>query len=334
MISLKKFMHTGGEDLLDAYRRITALLMQAIALHCVEGETADYESFKTTVSDLIKSISDETPPQDVLIAAGTVSKAMQEYGRRTTQFIKAQSVELQNMIGMLTRTLSEISTSSARSISSLQEIERKLTKTAMIDDIRTLKLRMGDCLETVREECERQNHEAAQVVSSLRAGLASSAEQGTAAKAKEDPVTGFSSREQAESELKAAAVNGKKVYAAVFVVDRVHAINSRFGHAIGDKVMVFFAQKLTEAISASDRIFRWGDSSYLAILEREVGLDSVRRELGQYLFHKWEKPFDLGSRSVVLPISSTWLLLELSSHGAKKALTEIEVFVTKTVVTM
>jgi GGDEF domain-containing protein len=335
MISLKRLMLANDDDLLEAYRRTAVLLMQSIALHSVEGEAAEHQSFSATITELANGITDKTAAPDVLISAGAVSKTLQEYNRHTSQYIKAQSIELQTMIGMLTRTMSEISTSGDRSIGRLQEIEKKLAKTAMIDDLRTLKLRMSECLEAVREESVRQKEVTTQVVGDLKTGITKAAEQKSAMlEQNDDPVTGLPSRAHAEAELKRLAGTSARVYAGIFVVDRMQAINSRFGHAIGDHVMMFYLQRLTAALSAADKIFKWADSSYMAILERQEGLDNTRRELGQHLFQKWDRPFELGSRSVVLPISATWLLVEASGRSAAKTIAEIDGFVSKSVPTM
>jgi GGDEF domain-containing protein len=332
MISLKRWMQSDGEEALDAYRRTTALLLQSIALHSVEGEAGEYENFRATVTEIIKGISDDTPPAEVLIAAGTASKTLQEYGRRTTKFIKAQGIELQSIINMLTQTMSDVSGASERSISRLQDIERKLAKAAMIDDLRTLKLRMSECLDAVREECTHQKNESSQMVSDLRSVMSNAEEQRSAMlEHQPDPVTGLPARAVAEGELRKASTSSKRIYAGIFIVDRMNAINSRFGHAIGDKVLTFYAQRLTEALSASDRVFKWGDSSFLAIVERQEALDNTRRELGHYLYRKWDRPFELGARSIVLPISATWLLVEASGRSASKAIAEIDGFVARTV---
>ncbi len=335
MISLKRLMLSNEEDLLEAYRRTTVLLMQSIALHSVQGDEAEHRSFSAAITELANGITGKTAAPDVLISAGAVSKTLQEYNRHTSQYVKAQSFELQTMIGMLTRTMSEISTRGDRSIQRLQEIERELAKTALIDDLRTLKLRMSECLDAVREESARQKEVTSRAMCDLKCEMASAAEQKSAMlEQNDDPVTGLPLRGHAEAELKRVSSMSTRIYAGIFVVDRIQAINSRFGHAIGDRVMMFYLQRLTAALSAADKTFKWADSSYLAILQREEGLDNTRRELGQHLFQKWDRPFELGARSVVLPISATWLLVEASGRTAVKTIAEIDGFVAKAIPAM
>ena len=141
----------------------------------MEGEIADTETFRRTLTDLAVRAAQDSSPQEVLIAAGQAASTINEYGRQTTQFFKAQTNELQSMVAMaLTRTMSQISTSSEQSISHLQEIERTLACAAVIDDLRTLKIRMSECLETVRTECMRQKQESTKRSGSARRPVPSS----------------------------------------------------------------------------------------------------------------------------------------------------------------
>lgn len=331
MISIKRLMKVNEQETLEAYRRTSALLMQAMALHSVEGEPAEFDMFRNTVNELLVKVNEPEQPSDVLIAAGAAARALQEYSRRTTQFMKAQSVELQAIIAMLTRTMSEVSSGSESSIKRLQEIEQKLSKAGQIDDLRTLKLRMADCLDAVRDEAAHRKREADRLVDTMRADIETARQKKSAVlQAPVDTSTGLLSRVEAEAALKSAAASDKPAYVAVFVLGRVQAINSRFGHAMAEKVMGFFLDSVRSALASDDRVFRWNEASYLAILEREDCLEHVRREIGRHLFRKSEQTFEFENRAVVVPISAASLIVPVSAHALSATLAELDAFASRT----
>src|SRR5262245_45210229 len=102
MMSIKRYLGSSDKESIEAYERMAQLLLQAIGLHAVEGERADYDSFRAAIADLQKSLAEDGSPSNVLVSTGTAVKAMQEYNRRTSNFIRARGTELQGIVGMLT----------------------------------------------------------------------------------------------------------------------------------------------------------------------------------------------------------------------------------------
>jgi GGDEF domain-containing protein len=93
------------------------------------------------------------------------------------------------------------------------------------------------------------------------------------------------------------------------VVNRVQAVNARFGYSIGDQVLAAAAQQFREGLAAHDKIFRWQGPALLAVLNRNQEIDSIRSEVRRFAEKKKEKTFLIGSRSVLLPISTSWTVL-------------------------
>ena len=62
----------------------------------------------------------------------------------------------------------------------LQEIGHQLESVVELEDVQTLKVRRGDCLENVREESQRQKTETGDVVTALQREIARSQERASA----------------------------------------------------------------------------------------------------------------------------------------------------------
>src|SRR5204862_3348618 len=106
-ISIKKFIN-GSPEVDDSYERVAHLLLQAIGLHAVQGSPTEYERFRATFDGLQAKLS-ETPAPDPLVVTAEAIKSLQEYNQRASKFIRAQGVELQSMVGMLTQAMTQIS---------------------------------------------------------------------------------------------------------------------------------------------------------------------------------------------------------------------------------
>src|SRR5207237_10768507 len=99
-----------------------------------------------------------------------------------------------------------------------------------------------------------------------------------------DSPTGLFARCDAEAAMRESRWNGTRSFATVFVIDRLRHINSRFGQPVGDRLTVLFLQRLAGALFSEDRLFRWGESSFVALLENRDSQDEVRRQIERILF--------------------------------------------------
>jgi GGDEF domain-containing protein len=218
------------------------------------------------------------------------------------------------MIAMLTKTVATLGSGSERAVTKLREIEGQIEKTAMIEDVRQLKMRMEACLEGIRDESQRQKTESMHTVEGLKHEISQTQERiRTAAVApSRDPVTGLLSRAEAEAACLEATKSGKSAYAAFFVVDRVAVINSRFGYAVGDRILNLYLEELRKKFSANDEIYRWSGPAFVVLLSRPDPLEKVREQLRFLVPGKLERTVELTNRSALLPISATWTVFSVT----------------------
>ncbi len=314
MISIRRYLAKRDSRVEDVLRRALGVLLQAIEAHAVPGDEVDYEQFKSSIREIASQFTDETPAEELLVIAGAVASSLKEYGQRTTRFVRAQSAEYQQMLSMLTETVAAVTQGSERSVARLREIEKQLERASVIEDVRTLRLKLGQCLESMREEIAQQEMRAAVTAAELRASIEKSQASLHVVSSHEenDPVTGLPGREAAEAALKEAIESKRCYYAVVFVANRVQAINSRFGYAVGDRVLRKLCEHFRAALSAEDRIFRWRGPSFMALVERGPAVDDVRKEIARIAGAKIEEMMEIGARSVLLPISASIAVFSMS----------------------
>jgi two-component system, cell cycle response regulator len=89
-----------------------------------------------------------------------------------------------------------------------------------------------------------------------------------------DTLTGLLNRRAfcaaAETELIRASRTGKAVSFILMDLDRFKAINDRYGHAVGDKVLCLAANNLLEHKRPYDLVARWGGEEFLVMLPNAV----------------------------------------------------------------
>lgn len=327
MISLKTYLFRDSDrDVESAYRRMIGLFLQAISLHAVEGDKREYERFRSDINAFSERLSGELTMADRFMVIGEVLRALEDYNRLTAKFLRVQNAEFQKMIAMLTQTVIAVGASSETSVARLQEIEKALEQARMLEDIHSIKAQLGECLLSVRGEAQRQKADAQVVLDSLQQEVAQSQELlagGTGAMSR-DRATGLPDKTEAERALRQATASSD-MFVLIAVVNRVQAVNARFGYAIGDQVLAVAAEHFRAALSADDRVFRWHGPALLALLSRPGEIGLVRNEVRRFIEKKLDQTFIIGSRAVLLPISASWTVFPILPP-VEAMLRKIEIF--------
>ncbi len=305
-VTLRRYLYGADQELASSLLRMARLLLEAIRVHAVVGDQADYENFQRDIAGLENNLKEQASPSEILVVAGAAAKTLQDYNQRTTRFIRMQSAELQSMLAMLTDTVAAISAGSERSVSRLQTIEKQLERASVLEDIRTLKARLSECLQSLREEARRQREETARTITELKNEIKRAQQRRVVAPSAppKAPAAQPMGREQAEQALAEAFERRAHVYAAIFVVDRVPLINARFGPKAGEQLVQFFRHHLAEGLLSSDPVYRWDLSSFVVLLDRPYSLEDASAEMERIASVRLDRTIQIGTRTVLLPITS------------------------------
>ncbi len=100
-----------------------------------------------------------------------------------------------------------------------------------------------------------------------------------------DPLTGLWNRRQLDervrSELDRADRYGDELSLVLFDIDHFKAINDRFGHAAGDRVLVELAGRVRAKLRESDGLGRWGGEEFLVLMPHST--DEEAHQLAEKL---------------------------------------------------
>ena len=128
------------------------------------------------------------------------------------------------------------------------------------------------------------------------------------APAEMDAATGLPGKEEAERAIRRAVGSPAHKFLVVAVCSRVQAVNARFGHSVGDRVVAALAQHFRKSLSVRDQIYRWTGPTLVALLERADRIEQIRAEIRNFADTRMDKTMEIGQRTVLIPISAAWVV--------------------------
>jgi GGDEF domain-containing protein len=293
-----------------ALRRMILLMLDAVEKYTVPGDDIDYRQFRADIRHFSEQFARELNSDDILILAGQFCSSMKDYFDRTSRFIALQNSEYQKMVALFTDTISSLNNSGQRTVSNLRDIEHEIERATVIEDVRSLRVRLGECLSNIREEIDRQESITFELGSQLAQEQQLSADTVLDAQpivyTTNDPVTGFPTEKQAESALLLALENQHNSFVVPIIARGAEKIYAQLGSEVGDSCLYKLAEKLRVLADRGDHVFRWRGVAFLAILKRPATTTEVRREVYNVINAQHDESIQIGGRTIWLPISAAW----------------------------
>jgi GGDEF domain-containing protein len=305
MTSLKKYLEQEKEDVASWLARIVILLLEATALHAVDYDPEEHAEFRRQTRETIENFEETNGSRNALIIAGGAVKSLQLYNKGVERFIRNLSAEKQAIIGTVTESFLKLAHASERAGQNLRSIERELATACQLQDVRALKSKMYDCLETICQEAARQE-ERARELKVPGTNLANSS-------APYDQITGLPSLQHAEARIKEIIEAEGAGYVVVLFVKNLDSINRRVGYAAGDQILTLLSQKVAQNMLAGDQLFRWRGPCFVAVLERAEKPDKVLAEAAKLGSIVLEKEIEAQGRSLFLKAQMAWTLMQLQN---------------------
>lgn len=326
MISLKRLLAMDADDA-KSHSRLAWLILEAVACHAVESDAGERQVFQTCLREIAQKM-EETSDAGMLVLTGEAIKSIETYNRGVQQSLGSQVRELQSIVSLFTRSMLQISKGSAASSTTLRQIERQIEKSSQAADLRTIKAQLQQSLEVLCEEAVQQERRTEQVTEQLRDAMSrpEAAAVMSEAVANLDMVTGLPNPSAAERAIREVCAAKTNTYAVLLCVERVEVINSRFGFSVGDRILMIFGQHLAQRMSQTDRLFRWRGPGFLALLERTGPEMAIRAEVARIVSTRMEQEIELGGRSVLLPIGSSWMLANMANLTVEQITQKLDKF--------
>jgi len=312
LISLKHYLDADSDR--APLRQIVSHLIAGIGSSAVEGDAAECAAFRGELRQIGDGLGADLPPGNLLAVAESALQALAVHNKRIQSLLADQRSEMTHILGMLQDTVISVAGENIRAGKRLREITLELEQSGALTDLRVLKGRLAECLKGLQEEALQQKADAAVTIQKLQMTIERT-QSGSVARTPHrlDPVTGLRCRDDALIAMQAAIDGGARQYAVAMVVNRVQMINLRFGHEVGDRMLLGFKEHMERQLAPSDQLFRWSGPALVAIIARPEPIGNVRVEVKRMLESKIEVIYNGGGRSVLIPVSAGWLALPLVS---------------------
>jgi hypothetical protein len=257
-----------------------------------------------------------------MVASSAAGTSIVEFWQQEAAAVEARSAEWNGVVALLSRTLTEVASASQDSLGRLQRVESELVAAQHVKDLRLLRGRLAECLETVRQEARARRNESSQLV----ARLGEAVERGASGAANTDGVS--AEDKLLERSVEDLAAGSAETYAAVMVFDHLKTLVSRFGPRAAHKVAAFGTAQTAKEVPGVLFAGVWKMGATVLLLEGAPGLEHVERAVRGAARLNRTMTLELGSRDVLVHVAyGRWRLFPLAGRRAADAMAEMENFV-------
>lgn len=180
----------------------------------------------------------------------------------------AGSIELSEVLILLTATSQTLQTGTARRETTLDEIQGGLKRAVMVDDIEQFRAEVRNHIAYLNRHIEEMREENRQLLEDLQREMHTYRRQLDQAStdANRDPLTGLSNRRYLELQL--AELVASKIPFCLVLLDfnRFKQVNDQYGHLAGDELLRAFASRLANQVREDDLAVRWGGDEFILML--------------------------------------------------------------------
>jgi hypothetical protein len=269
---------------------------------------------RQSIQDLAEAMDNALPIDGLVPLASALAVSLRRCHEGGLEEAHRELDELRAKVTILTSAITAVSSSSHENIRRLRQIKDKILTLGDTRDLRALRLRLGECLDNVLAEAERQHSETGFAATQLQRATApqpGTPGPGGPAPVELDPATGLATRPHAEESIAQACQQGTPAFVVLMVVNRLETLTQSFGTGIGEAVLGRFASLVRQRLAGDDLLFRWSGPALAALLRRPTNMDTVRRELSPLVEYKLEHTLTTTSGTIQLPINARWTILPI-----------------------
>lgn len=137
-----------------------------------------------------------------------------------------------------------------------------------------------------------------------------------------DPLTGLPNRRSLQPIIETAlgsARDGKLLGVYMLDLDGFKDVNDRFGHAVGDELLVEVSNRLSATVRSTDFIARLGGDEFLVIAS-DLQNAQAAQELGEKLLRPFDEPFVLSNQTCRVGLTIGYALAPPDADQANRLL--------------
>ena len=270
MISLKKSMDE--LESLECLSRTTLkcylAAIRSLEEHPVEVEPGLVADHQNSLRQIRNALSAEPKLEVLEDTRIRLEGEVKDFSAKASGFLGAKEKDIKQILAALAEAAESITKRSDTHASQFRGLAKELETVSQLDSLNLIRSRLGDGVTRLKDCVDLMWQEDQASAAKMEQRLESSQQrlEEAEALASTDPLTGLSNRREAEKLLSSRIQAGMPVCVMLFDLDGFKKINDRFGHYVGDQVLLAFAGRLGEQFRDDDVVCRWGGDEFLVVL--------------------------------------------------------------------
>jgi diguanylate cyclase (GGDEF)-like protein len=280
MISLKKYIESGQEELLKAmcesYRAsLTAIGTGATQICPHLGEDVQHDLFS-----LRDQLSLDVTPDTVAETGRRVEQELTKWGESASKYFQQTADDIKEIMLTVAESTQALGERDHRFANQMHEFAGQLAAIGNLGDVTKIRQSLGKTAHQLKSCVEQMVEEGEQSLSHIRGELSDYRSRLDEAQraATQDPVTGVGNRYKAETRIQLLTQRSSDYSIVIFDLDNFKQTNDRYGHLAGDELLRQFATELRSFFRSSDTVCRWGGDEFLVIVDCHADQISDRIE--------------------------------------------------------
>jgi diguanylate cyclase len=267
------YRYETAQEKADVFHRISMALLHFLKIFGQKIPEIQFDSYQTTLEQLKDKFSSEERPKQQELYFEREKINILKFIERQNSYLEDREKELRDIIDLLTKAMANLNVENRDFYQRVYDESEKIIEITRLDDIKKIKNalkqevdQMREVVDLKRDQEARQMEVLADQVDVLRQELEKAKE-----KSLTDGLTGVYNRAAFDDRLSAKVerhANSHEDFAMLMIdIDDFKSINDKYGHLIGDRVLVAFSQKCRNAIRGDDFLARYGGEEFTIILE-------------------------------------------------------------------
>lgn len=260
--------------------RTLFLFLKDAAFDIEEIESA---KFKTDLDTLSEAYVSESKIRNVEGLFKSQRVGIANYLERQKRYILEKELELRDIIELLSKAMTNQNVENREIYRRVQDHGEKIEQITLLDDIKRIKQNLKEEVEQMRsfmQEKEANELEQIELLSNQVSILQKELEQAKT-KSLMDGLTGTFNRQAFDDfireDVARCLIMNQPLSLILLDIDDFKVINDTYGHLIGDRVLMAFANKCNEFIRSDDLLARYGGEEFVIVLKGATLRNAVKK---------------------------------------------------------
>jgi GGDEF domain-containing protein len=280
------------------------LLLRGIQNHPVVAEEAEGKAFRSEIAALEQAFKGKENAHHLVESAIGI---LDRYSSQANEIVSRQRTGLAKASSDLAAA-KDLALGQGPS-DRLASLEQQINALSSGDDLAKIKSRMISEVAMARAEALQERQKVSDLISGTITQLAPpEPSSGHVAHVlgydyAPDALTGLHARAYAENELRRSHELPIDSYLAIFVVKRLALINSKFGFARGDQLLVKVAGQLAQSMPEFGNLFRWAPCAFITLPPPGTAYRELRSKVQVIEVTRMTPTLEWQGRSAMVPVA-------------------------------